>query len=573
MKTITPCCSRAMRRDIGSVSCLRKVCSIFGVLFAFASTCALAMNESTSSTSKIECYTSSSSKISSRAPFLREGVVISTPFLREGVAIQDHDTRCSAASSSSSSIILPRSDRSRSRTTPPTLHMIRSTSPHDQETKDEGAEADDHGTKDPGVDDRAKEAGDPATAEPRHDSKTTGSAAHDLAQLQRQSGIRTSTVQDECSACQDGGADSDVDSDNATTSVFGRALSQDLDGVEGIHHVENKIENRGVQPEMDIDNIVQHERLDEEEEKWAIALVSNDDYALARGEEVPARYRDNEAVVTAAVSRNGIQLTCASDRLKQNKAVVLAAVRNNGYALLCAMSVEEAERELHEAQGTTPPSSEAVPPNYSSSSSSPTSLSTSSSSSSTSASSNQRSWKNMRDDFDVVLAAVTQNGMTFRYASQRLKNDPRIVTAAVLQQPYAMRYASVEMRANRSVAFAALDGVDTNDLALLLENLSPELRDDEELVLAIVERSGRLLWAASPRLRGNERVARAAILNYPEAIAFVSRTTPNYSGLAWLAVQQDLQRQGGLAYSLERTMLPAYNAARRHMQAEHFGGA
>jgi predicted dinucleotide-binding enzyme len=47
----------------------------------------------------------------------------------------------------------------------------------------------------------------------------------------------------------------------------------------------------------------------------------------------------------------------------------------------------------------------------------------------------------MRDDHEMVIAAVTQNGHALQYASKRLRSDWTIVEVAAATNPDALQYA------------------------------------------------------------------------------------------------------------------------------------
>ena len=53
---------------------------------------------------------------------------------------------------------------------------------------------------------------------------------------------------------------------------------------------------------------------------------------------------------------------------------------------------------------------------------------------------------NLRNDPEIVLAAVNQNGRALQHASGKLQNDREIVVAAVNQDRRALDYASAELR-------------------------------------------------------------------------------------------------------------------------------
>ena len=68
------------------------------------------------------------------------------------------------------------------------------------------------------------------------------------------------------------------------------------------------------------------------------------------------------------------------------------------------------------------------------------------------------SWasEELRNDKDIVMVAVTQNGEALEYASEELRNDKDIVMAAMEQNWRALRYASDELRNDREVVLAAV---------------------------------------------------------------------------------------------------------------------
>ena len=53
---------------------------------------------------------------------------------------------------------------------------------------------------------------------------------------------------------------------------------------------------------------------------------------------------------------------------------------------------------------------------------------------------------NMRRDYDIVLAAMTQNGRGLRCASEEMRSHREIVCGAVAQDGEALQYATPETR-------------------------------------------------------------------------------------------------------------------------------
>mmetsp|Transcript_4676 Transcript_4676/g.13486 ORF Transcript_4676/g.13486 Transcript_4676/m.13486 type:complete len:229 (+) Transcript_4676:1207-1893(+) len=111
--------------------------------------------------------------------------------------------------------------------------------------------------------------------------------------------------------------------------------------------------------------------------------------------------KDNERVAIAAVTREGLFLRYASNRLRNDERVVTAAVGRDGRALRYAST-------------------------------------------------------ELRNNVRVVTAAATQNGMSLDYASDELKHNPAVVIAAVAQNSDALRHASDGMKKDPDVFRAAL---------------------------------------------------------------------------------------------------------------------
>jgi hypothetical protein len=69
----------------------------------------------------------------------------------------------------------------------------------------------------------------------------------------------------------------------------------------------------------------------------------------------------------------------------------------------------------------------------------------------------------LRDDRDVVMAAVSSDGLALKYASRRLRDDQAIVLAAIAQTEDAIEYASPRLvDKDKDVVLAAIT---ENDVA------------------------------------------------------------------------------------------------------------
>jgi hypothetical protein len=64
--------------------------------------------------------------------------------------------------------------------------------------------------------------------------------------------------------------------------------------------------------------------------------------------------------------------------------------------------------------------------------------------------------KNFINNFEIVIAAVTQDGLALQYASEELKSDFEIVIAAVKQNGLSIRFASDELQNNLTIIINAI---------------------------------------------------------------------------------------------------------------------
>lgn len=107
---------------------------------------------------------------------------------------------------------------------------------------------------------------------------------------------------------------------------------------------------------------------------------------------------------------------------------------------------------------------------------------------------------------DIVLAAVSNSGDSLRYASAELTDDYEIVKTAVSNQGYALRYASSNQRGDRRIILAAVQR-DGN----LLRFASTELQNDREVVTEAIRQEPLALRFASSTLRSESNVVLAAV--------------------------------------------------------------
>eukprot|EP01052_Picozoa_sp_SAG31_P001306 SAG31_NODE_44_length_31168_cov_16.507290_16_plen_892_part_00 len=148
----------------------------------------------------------------------------------------------------------------------------------------------------------------------------------------------------------------------------------------------------------------------------------------------------------------------------------------------------------------------------------------------------------LKNDEDVVCAAVTQFGQAMRFASSAMRTNRTIALHAVRQDGWALQYFDHELQGDRDVALAAV-GQNAMSLAYCSDKLKrdrelvfqalksgrgtalqyahPTLRDDYDLVMTAVNSDGRALEWASKRLRSQKQIVEAAVSQSADALKYV----------------------------------------------------
>ena len=141
----------------------------------------------------------------------------------------------------------------------------------------------------------------------------------------------------------------------------------------------------------------------------------------------------------------------------------------------------------------------------------------------------------MRSNPAVILEAIKQNGFALEYASEELKSDPEIVMAAVKQYHQALQYASDELKSNLEFMFEA---VNLNGFALRFA--SDKLKNNPEIVMLAVTKSyGIALQYASENLKNNPEIVMAALKPNGAAFAYASDELKSDPEFVMAAVKQN----------------------------------
>ena len=211
--------------------------------------------------------------------------------------------------------------------------------------------------------------------------------------------------------------------------------------------------------------------------------------------------RADRAVVLAAVRQQGSALEYASDTLRGDREVVLAAVRRNKRALQYASESLRADHEVvlnsmgpyGFPQYASPALLRDKPFMLDAVAKVPRLVL-------------QDASAALKEDPEVVLAAVLAWGGALEHASVDLQSDKQLVLAAVRQDGAALAWASEPLRGDREVVLAAvaMDGFALREAAVALQS-------DRDVVLAAVRQAGEALQFASELLRSDREVVLAAV--------------------------------------------------------------
>lgn len=135
-------------------------------------------------------------------------------------------------------------------------------------------------------------------------------------------------------------------------------------------------------------------------------------------------------------------------------------------------------------------------------------------------SSSAREWLRLapepvKENREMVLAAVAKDGLALLYACPQLKGDSEIVLTAVANNGLALQFAEKPLRADRGIVLAAV-----SDNGSALEHASLELQADHEIVLTAVTDNGAALEHAGPVLQADREVVLAAVQANAVALRF-----------------------------------------------------
>ena len=103
----------------------------------------------------------------------------------------------------------------------------------------------------------------------------------------------------------------------------------------------------------------------------------------------------------------------------------------------------------------------------------------------------------LKNDKDIVMAAITKYGSVLEYLP-KFQNNPNVVWRAIKSDPRAFKFASKDLKDNKDFFLTAVK------YRAALRYTSDRLKDDNDVVLAAVKVWGEDIRHASDRVKKNK---------------------------------------------------------------------
>jgi len=139
----------------------------------------------------------------------------------------------------------------------------------------------------------------------------------------------------------------------------------------------------------------------------------------------------------------------------------------------------------------------------------------------------------LKNDKEIVLEAVLEDGNALQFASDRLKADVEVVLRAIQQNIYALQYAS------SSITHLLITPEFVKKNSYLLQFASENIKKDEEVVLAAIQQDWRCLQYASDELKQDKEFILAAIQQDWRCLQYASDELKQDKEFILAAIQQD----------------------------------
>jgi len=99
----------------------------------------------------------------------------------------------------------------------------------------------------------------------------------------------------------------------------------------------------------------------------------------------------------------------------------------------------------------------------------------------------------LKDNYEIVLNAVRQEGVSLEYASDRLKDNREIVVEAIKNSEYAFRYASERLKNDISIILDAVKSSKYGDIFRMIPDHLKSLKENYEFAVKAVKSNSKLI--------------------------------------------------------------------------------
>ncbi|ELL0227409.1 DUF4116 domain-containing protein [Salmonella enterica] len=138
----------------------------------------------------------------------------------------------------------------------------------------------------------------------------------------------------------------------------------------------------------------------------------------------------------------------------------------------------------------------------------------------------------LKKNREIIMAAVKTSGMALRFADEKFKDDKGVVLSAVHQSGEALKFASKRLKNDKDVLLTAVQ-----NSGQALTYVPKKFRDDKQLILIAVQKNGALLRYASDRLKDDEDIVNKAVQTHLTALLFCSNRLKDNLETVLLAVK------------------------------------
>lgn len=120
-----------------------------------------------------------------------------------------------------------------------------------------------------------------------------------------------------------------------------------------------------------------------------------------------------------------------------------------------------------------------------------------------------------RDEEEFVMEAVKNYGLAMQFCASRLRKDKNLALVALENDGWALHWIAEELKGDRDCVLAAVRNV-----GRALMYAAEEFKDDDEIVTAAVERDGNALEFAAERFKGNGNIVLKAVRQNGDALKY-----------------------------------------------------